>query len=96
MLETQGVEFLRDPQCLKSDFVQGRPPDVPTPKLCHGPVLAGVGAEASRVRLGMPSSSQKHVGEMTDQLGFILCPALVPFFLLETQADARRWSSVPW
>lgn len=51
VLETQGVEFLRDPQRLKSDLVQGRLLDVPVAKLCRGPMLAGIGPERSTVRL---------------------------------------------
>lgn len=39
--------------------------------------------------------SQKYIGEMTDQLSFILSPVLVPFFLPKTHADAQNGAVSP-
>lgn len=41
VLAPQEMEFLRESWCLKSDLVQGTPPDAPALKLCHGPRLVG-------------------------------------------------------
>lgn len=52
MLALREMEFLRDPQCLKSDLVQGRPPNAPVAKLCRG-AQAGEGRAAEVPGVGL-------------------------------------------
>lgn len=97
VLAPQEMEFLRESWCLKSDLVQGTPPDAPALNFATGTGWWGERSRGIQGRtLEILLSSQKYLGEMTDQLSFILCPALIPFFPPGTQVDAQRWSSITW